>query len=1164
MNKTLEILDGNKKYIELIDKLDKKPLVMGLTDSQKIHFAKWISEKTGKSLLIITNNDYRAQEVVEDMKYFENTDLSYFPAKNLLFFIADASSKNVLNKRAEVLKKLVANKPVTVVMSVESLMEKMLRKEDYEKAIVEIKLGDTYELDVLIDNINLLGYERVDAVEARGQYSVKGGVLDIYSLGQEHPTRIEFWDDEVDSIRYFDLDTQRSLEKLEKSKIIPAKEFFIENASTDKLREDFESQKSLLKTKGLEESAENLEGKFERLIDCIENKQKIDHPEAYINYLYENPSNILDYFGEDYIICIDEPIKLERKYHASYKEFEDSIKLRIERGTMLPMQSNMIFSYEEIMSKLNKRENVKFAMLDEGIKTGFKLDVKSKSIINFNKQFDILEEELKHYVKEKYKILLLAGNENRGLRFEKELNDKNILSVYKNHIEIPLHEGIVTIHHGSFKKGFEYVDEKFVVISDREFFGDENKKVKRAKYTGGKKIENFTELKLNDYVVHVNHGIGVYRGIERMTVNSIIKDYLKIEYAKGGALFIPTTQMDNIQKYIGSEGAAPKLTKLGGADWVKTKAKAKAAIEDMAKELIELYAQRENVKGFKYTDDSVWQKEFESMFIYDETEDQLLAIDEVKEDMESEKVMDRLVCGDVGYGKTEVAIRAAFKAVQDNKQVAYLVPTTILAQQHYNTFVERMSSFPINIETVSRFKTKKEQEQILRRLERGDVDILIGTHRILSKDVKYKDLGLLIIDEEQRFGVAQKEKLKQFKDEVDAISLTATPIPRTLHMSLSGIRDISILKQPPKERMPIQTFVLEKDDLIIKEAIYRELAREGQVFYLYNQVKDIVEFANKVNELVPEARIVVAHGQMSKSELEKIMVDFVNKEYDVLVCTTIIETGIDIQNVNTMIIENADRMGLSQLYQIRGRVGRSNRLAYAYLTYKKDKILNEDAEKRLHAIKEFTEFGSGFKIAMRDLEIRGAGNLVGKQQHGHMETIGYELYCKLLEEAVMLKKGIKVRPKFETSVEVEVNAYIPREYIGDEVQKLEMYKKISNIRNAEDYNDIWEEIEDRFGTLTKPVQNLLAVSLIKAEANEIGITDIMQTGNEIEFKFLKDAPIDIDKLKKFMDKFSGKMHLEISEQPKVIYRPWELNRKDIIDKMKVLVKEFKMLKKEEK
>ena len=675
-------------------------------------------------------------------------------------------------------------------------------------------------------------------------------------------------------------------------------------------------------------------------------------------------------------------------------------------------------------------------------------------------------------------------------------------------------------------------------MTETDIFGQEQKKKKKKKNYNGQRIQDFAELSIGDFVVHEKHGLGIYRGIEKVEVDKIVKDYIKIEYRGGSNLYILATQLDALQKYSGADTAkAPKLNKLGGQEWNKTKSRVRGAVKNIAKELVELYAVRQEKEGYVCGPDTVWQREFEEMFPYEETEDQLNAIEDTKRDMESTKIMDRLVCGDVGYGKTEVALRAAFKAVQESRQVVYLVPTTILAQQHYNTFVQRMKEFPVKVELLCRFRTPAQQKKAIEGLKKGQVDIVVGTHRVLSKDIEFKNLGLLIIDEEQRFGVAHKEKIKQLKKDVDVLTLTATPIPRTLHMSLIGIRDMSVLEEPPMDRIPIQTYVMEYDEETVREAINRELRRGGQVYYVYNRVTDIAEVALRISKLVPDARVDFAHGQMSERELEQVMYGFINGEIDVLVSTTIIETGLDISNVNTMIIHDSDRYGLSQLYQLRGRIGRSNRTSYAFLMYRPNMVLRETAEKRLAAIREYTDLGSGFKIAMRDLELRGAGNLLGAQQHGHMNAVGYDLYCKMLSEAVKEAKGIHTMEDFETSVDLNIDAFIPDTYISNEFQKLDIYKRIAGIENQNDYDDMLEELLDRFGEPTKAVLNLLAIAKMKAIAHQAYVMEIKQTGKEIRITLYEKAKINPAGIPALMDKYRRRLQFKTDKEPKFIFLP---------------------------
>ena len=706
--------------------------------------------------------------------------------------------------------------------------------------------------------------------------------------------------------------------------------------------------------------------------------------------------------------------------------------------------------------------------------------------------------------------------------------------------------GQILVIHGNLHRGFEYPLIKFVFITEGDMFGVEKKKRKRKKTNyEGQGIRSFSELSVGDYVVHEEHGLGIYRGIEKVERDKVTKDYIKIEYGDGGNLYLPATRLESIQKYSGADGRKPKLNKLGGGEWAKTKSRVKGAVQEIAKDLVKLYAARQEKNGFQYGPDTVWQKEFEELFPYEETEDQLDAIEAVKSDMESKKIMDRLICGDVGYSKTEVALRAAFKAVQDSKQVVYLVPTTILAQQHYNTFVQRMKDFPVRVDMLSRFRTPAQQKRTLEGLRKGMVDIVIGTHRVLSKDLEFKNLGLLIIDEEQRFGVTHKEKIKKLKENVDVLTLTATPIPRTLHMSLAGIRDMSVLEEPPVDRMPIQTYVMEYNEEMIREAIGRELARGGQVYYVYNRVTDIEEVANRIAGLAPEAVVTYAHGQMREHELERIMADFINGDIDVLVSTTIIETGLDIPNANTLIIQDADRMGLSQLYQLRGRVGRSSRTSYAFLMYKRDKILKEEAEKRLQAIREFTELGSGIKIAMRDLEIRGAGNVLGAEQHGHMEAVGYDLYCKMLNQAVKALKGTESQEdSFETTVECDISAYIPSYYIKNEYQKLDIYKRISAIETQEESMDMQDELMDRFGEIPVSVDNLLRIAVLKGQAHRAYATEVLINRQEVRLTLYGRAKLKAEQFPQLLAEYKGQLKMTGGEEPVLLYQDTRRKNKD--------------------
>ena len=848
--------------------------------------------------------------------------------------------------------------------------------------------------------------------------------------------------------------------------------------------------------------------------------------------------SFLDYFpAQKSVVFLDEPNRLVEKGQAVEEEYNQSRLHRAEKGEK-NLPENWLCSFEKVQKELNKRNCIALCALEPrqaGWKINEKFYIEAKSVNSYNSSFELLTKDLEQYKRQGYRVALLSGSRTRAERLAKDLQEQQLSAFYSHDYDRQIQPGEIMVVYGHAKKGFEYPLTKFVVMTESDIFGHEQKKRKKKKNYNGKRIQDFAELSVGDFVVHERHGLGIYRGIEKVEVDRVVRDYIKIEYQGGSNLYILATQLDSLQKYSGGDASnTPKLNKLGTSEWNKTKSKVRGAVKNIAKELVELYAARQEKEGYVCGPDTVWQREFEEMFPYEETEDQLAAIEDAKRDMESTRIMDRLICGDVGYGKTEVALRAAFKEVQESRQVAYLAPTTILAQQIYNTFVQRMKEFPVRVELLCRFRTPAQQKKAIEDLKKGQVDVVIGTHRILSKDVKFKNLGLLIVDEEQRFGVTHKEKIKQLKKDVDVLTLTATPIPRTLHMSLIGIRDMSVLEEPPMDRMPIQTYVMEYDEETVREAINRELRRGGQVYYVYNRVTDIADVALRIAKLVPEARVDFAHGQMSERELENVMYGFVNGDIDVLVSTTIIETGLDISNVNTMIIHDSDRYGLSQLYQLRGRIGRSNRTAYAFLMYRKNMMLKETAEKRLTAIREYTDLGSGFKIAMRDLELRGAGNLLGAQQHGHMNAVGYDLYCKMLSEAVKEAKGIHTMEDFDTSIDLNVDAYIPDTYIGNEFQKLDIYKRIAGIENQQDYDDMLEELLDRFGEPGKAVLNLLAVARLKSIAHRGYVTEIKQLGKEVRITLYERAKLNPAGIPLLMQKYGRSLQFKNDQEPKFI------------------------------
>lgn len=1054
--------------------------VSGCMESQKSHLMYGLSG-IAPYRLILAEDERRAREIYEDYRFYDRKVYSY-PAKDLLFFQADIHGNLLIRQRMKVIKALLEEKELTVVTSIDGCMDFLESLEKIKEQLIHYESDSTVDIEQLKNQLVALGYERVGQVEMPGQFSVRGGIVDIYCLTEENPWRIELWGDEIDSIRSFDPESQRSLENLEELTIYPA-------------------------------------------VEHIGDKDMV---------------SFLDYFPEERtIIFLDEPNRLTEKGGAVEEEYRQSRMHREEKGSR-NLPENWLCSFEQLQKELNKRNCISVCALEPkqaGWKVREKFYLEVKSISAYNNSFELLVKDLHQYKKQGYRIALLSGSRTRAERLAKDLQEEGLAAFYGQDYDREICPGEIMVVYGHAKKGFEYPLIKFAVMTESDIFGQEQKKKKKKNYSGSR-IQDFAELSIGDFVVHEKHGLGIYRGIEKVEVDRIVKDYIKIEYRGGSNLYIPATQLDCLQKYSGADASkAPKLNKLGTQEWNKTKSKVRGAVKNIAKELVELYAVRQEKEGYVCGPDTVWQREFEEMFPYEETEDQLSAIEDAKRDMESTRIMDRLICGDVGYGKTEVALRAAFKEVQESRQVAYLAPTTILAQQIYNTFVQRMKEFPVRVELLCRFRTPAQQKKAIEDLKKGQVDVIIGTHRILSKDVQFKNLGLLIVDEEQRFGVTHKEKIKQLKKDVDVLTLTATPIPRTLHMSLIGIRDMSVLEEPPMDRMPIQTYVMEYDEETVREAINRELRRGGQVYYVYNRVTDIADVALRIAKLVPDARVDFAHGQMSERELENVMYSFVNGDIDVLVSTTIIETGLDISNVNTMIIHDSDRYGLSQLYQLRGRIGRSNRTAYAFLMYRKNVMLKETAEKRLAAIREYTDLGSGFKIAMRDLELRGAGNLLGAQQHGHMNAVGYDLYCKMLNEAVKEAKGIHTMEDFETSVDLNVDAYIPDSYISNEFQKLDIYKRIAGIETQQDYDDMLEELLDRFGEPGKAVLNLLAIAKLKAIAHQGYVTEIKQTGKTVRFTLYEKARLNTEGFPALMQKYRRGLQFKNEQEPKFILEP---------------------------
>jgi transcription-repair coupling factor (superfamily II helicase) len=1148
----------------------KTPIrVTGCAGAQKSNLIFAVS-KDFPVRLVIAENDLKAKELADDLSLYDK-NVFFYPAKDILFYSADVKSNTIQRERLSIIKKILDIKNVvtnddtdmvnndrsgshnkacenklTIVTSIAAGLDRLPDPERLKNQILHIDFDTVTEPEDLAAKLVAIGYSREGITDMPGQFSVRGGIVDIFPVQEEVPVRIEFFGDEIDSIRSYDASSQRSIENLMETDIFPAQEIIVSEEEIQKGLKEIEKaakrQEAKFEKAGDSSSASNVRRTVNELKDDIEYFKGSVGLDSFVNYFLEDTVSFFEYFDiTRTVYYLDEPQRVKETLSALELEFSESMKGRLTRGLILPKQTDAIYDEGYVFSVLNKLKPVMLSTMDYRfgeipVKSSFELSV--SAVASYNGNFEMLISDLNKWKKRKYKVVLIAASKSRGVRLAEELRDSGLSAFFSEDEERAPKEGEVVVMSGQLSRGFEYPLIRFAIICETDIFGVRKVKRKQKPYAGtGTRIESFAELNEGDYVVHESYGIGIYRGIEQVTLNGIAKDYIKVEYSAGGTLYVLASAMGQLQKYSGADtGKPPKLNRLDSGEWKKTKAKVQGAVKEIAEELIKLYAIRQAGTGHRFGRDTVWQKEFEELFPYDETEDQIKAIEETKKDMESSGIMDRLICGDVGFGKTEIAIRAAFKAVQDGKQVAILVPTTILAQQHYNTFVQRMGGFPVNIGMLSRFKTATEQKKIIEKVRTGLIDIVIGTHRLLSKDITFKNLGLLVVDEEQRFGVTHKEKIKQMKGNVDVLTLTATPIPRTLHMSLAGIRDMSVLDEAPVDRLPIQTFVLEYNEEVVREAINRELSRGGQVYYVHNRIAGIDEVAGTLQRLLPDANIVYAHGRMNERELEDIMYSFVNGEIDVLVSTTIIETGLDISNVNTIIIDDADRFGLAQLYQLRGRVGRSNRTAYAFMMYRRDKQLKENAEKRLEAIKEFTELGSGIKIAMRDLEIRGAGNLLGAEQSGHMAAVGYELYCKLLNTAIKnLKPGELEVEYYQTSIDLEMDAFIPSSYIKNELQKLDMYKRIASIENENMRMDLEEEMVDRFGDPPAPVINLLNIALTKAEAHDAFVTSVTQKGNVVELKMYEKAGLDVTRIPELLKKYDGAFKMYPGKVPRFDY-----------------------------
>ena len=1099
-----------------------------------------LQKDLGRVLCIVTPGEAEATHFADDLKALGLT-AAVFPPRDFMLRPVEGAGREYEYRRLSVLGALAGGRLQAVCVPAEALLQYTVPRAEFIQNTLTLKPGMVYNREALVARLFAAGYVRRSQVDGPGQFSVRGDIVDIYAPDMRQPARVEYWDDEIDSMSSFDLLTQRRDGALEKIYLSPAREVLF--GSTAETAEALRN--AIKKARGKRRTA--LEKATEADLSQLDSGLMPEAMDKYYGIRYPAPATLLDHLDAPLFI-LDEVGGIRDAQKATEFRRSEELTGLLEEGVLCPGLDVLYQTMDDLVIAAQNHST----LLCENFLRGMN-EFKLKDLINaeafaapnWNGDLASLREDLDPLIAQGYAVTLFAGTPKGAAALTRDLADKGY-SVSMSRDVRPA-KGILQVLPGHLTAGCTFPFAHAAVLSSRRHGLDEEAAAEAKKRKKNKNaLSSLSDIKPGDYVVHQSHGIGMYAGIQRLEVQGAIKDYLKIQYSGSDVLYVPVTQLDLLSRYTApGDEEKVKLAKLGGTEWQRTRAKVKKATEEMAQELIELYARRRQAQGYAFPPDGDWQNDFETRFEYDETDDQLHATAEIKQDMEKPYPMDRLLCGDVGVGKTEVALRAAFKCVMGGKQCALLAPTTLLAWQHYNTILSRMEAFPVKIGMLSRFRTAKQQKETLRGLQSGSVDIVVGTHRLLSKDVRFHDLGLVIIDEEQRFGVTHKEKIKQLQKNVDVLTLTATPIPRTMHMSLIGIRDMSVLEEAPQDRQPIQTFVCEYNEEMVREAINRELARGGQVYYVYNRVQSIADMANTIQKLVPDANVGFAHGQMKERELEKIMYGFINGEIDVLVSTTIIETGLDISNVNTMIIHDSDQMGLSQLYQLRGRVGRSNRTSYAFLMYRRNKMLREVAEKRLHAIREFTDLGSGFKIAMRDLEIRGAGNLLGAEQHGHMEAVGYDLYCKMLNESVKELKGeTQPEEEFDTVIDLDIDAFIPERYIKNEFQKLDVYKRIATIESEEEYDDMLEELMDRFGEPPKAVQNLLAVANLKAMAHRAWLTEIAQKGDQIRFTMFERAKADPAGIELLVKESKGKMKFVIDTNPYFIYMKPRKNGKD--------------------
>jgi len=1125
----------------------------GVSENRVSHMIPALMAKTGRPVLVVVNSDIRALKLAEDISAMTGAECPVFPPRPSMIRKVAAASRDILARRLSVLASALQGKAPVVVATAEALAFPLAPPRAFKDGKLVVRVGQSLDLKALAAKLSMAGYTREERAEGPGQFAVRGGLLDVFPQGAELPARLEFYGDELDMIRLFDPWTQRSEGEAKTLEIFPATEVPLRQdtleSGADAMRKALDMTRAELKKK-LKDGEKKGPGGYnigsppeERLASAVEEYiEKLltggtyEGIENHLPFYYEQAAALWDFFANPLVVLV-EPNRIDEalgEWNQEYTvEFEDaelsgeafSIQGRLASdwgGLTASLPRDRLLSLQDLTrgSGLRPKETVEFIGHDSA---------------GYRGKFELLANDLRRWRKEGWRVLILAGSDKRAQRMADTIVDLGLPAVHAT-MDRDISPGEIIVLSAGMRAGYEDPEEKFALLGEADVFGASRQKKKVVQRSSKRKMDLFADLQVGDFVVHETHGIGVFRGVVKLTADGQTRDYMDLEYRGSDRLYVPTELMDRVEKYIGAEGSPPKISRLGGAEWEHAKNKVREKVAGMAQELIKLYADREAAKGFRYEQDDDMMRQFEEGFPFEETPDQLRSIAEIKRDMESGRVMDRLLCGDVGYGKTEVALRAAFKAITNGKQAAILAPTTVLAYQHFNTMQDRFRDYGVRCEMLSRFRSSAEQDAIIRKLREKELDVVVGTHRLLSKDIKFADLGLLVVDEEQRFGVTHKERIKQMKTSVDVLTMTATPIPRTLHMSLAGIRDISTIETPPEERQPVQTYVIEYHEGIIRDAILKELGRGGQIYFLYNRVDSMPMFHRRLQELVPEARIGVGHGQMADQELENVMVSFYHGDYDILLSTTIIENGLDIPRVNTLIVYDADKFGLSQLYQLRGRVGRSNRLAFAYFTYRQDQVLSEIAEKRLTAIREFTEFGSGFKIAMRDLEIRGAGNLLGEEQHGHMASVGYALYCRLIDEAVRRLKGEDIVEETEVRVDVKVDAHIPDEYIPDMMGRLEAYRRIAEIENDENRRDVLDELLDRFGEPPLPVLNLMDVAQLKALAAKAQVELLQLKGTELHLKFSPSATLDPAKLFAYVSENRNEMTLSASKQPSLFVK----------------------------